>query len=62
MERPAEPLINFFDHHKLIRKLVLEEVSRAIPVLRCLLDLHKLLEKLLVKLLFFVVSDRVLIV
>ena len=36
---------------------MLEEVSRAIPVLGGLLELHQLLEKLLVELLFFVDLD-----
>lgn len=36
---------------------MLEEVSWAVPVLRGLLDLHQLLEKLLVELLFFVDLD-----
>ena len=56
MERSAEALIHLFDHHELIRKLMLEEVSGALYS-RSLLDLHKLLEKLLIKLLFFVNLD-----
>lgn len=61
MEGSAEGLINFIDHYKLIRFLVFEEVARAISVLRSLLDLLELPEKLFIQRLFFVDSEILLL-